>query len=97
MLSQGQQRRLAVLSMLAGGQRILLLDEPTYGQDERSVRALMELLVQRVTMEGLTVILITHDQRLACEYADRRYLLQDRRLTELQEGGTAHGTSEPIL
>lgn len=97
MLSQGQQRRLAVLSMLAGGQRILLLDEPTYGQDESSVRALMELLVQRVTMEGLTVILITHDQRLACEYADRRYLLQDRRLTELQEGGTAHGTSEPIL
>ena len=33
MLSQGQQRRLAVLSVLAGGQRLLLLDEPTYGQD----------------------------------------------------------------
>lgn len=87
MLSQGQQRRLAVLSMLAGGQNILLLDEPTYGQDERSVRALMDQLVERVEREGLTVILITHDERLAREYAHRRYLFKDRQLTELQEGG----------
>ena len=35
-LSQGQQRRLALLSMLAGDRPLLLLDEPTYAQDERS-------------------------------------------------------------
>ena len=42
MLSQGQQRRLAVLSVLAGGQQILLLDEPTYGQDRATIRTMME-------------------------------------------------------
>ena len=80
MLSQGQQRRLAVLSMIAGGQKILLLDEPTYGQDERSARALMELLANRVEQNGLTVILITHDEELAAWYAHRCYRLTDRRL-----------------
>lgn len=84
MLSQGQQRRLAVLSMVAGGQQILLLDEPTYGQDERSARALMEMLTKRVEQNGLTVILITHDEELAAQYAHRCYRLADRRLLPLQ-------------
>ena len=52
MLSQGQQRRLAVLSVLAGGQELLLLDEPTYGQDARSVNAIMEHLREKVEQEG---------------------------------------------
>lgn len=70
MLSQGQQRRLAVLAMLAGGQDVLLLDEPTYGQDERTTRALMELVCSRAE-DGTTVIFTTHDRRLALRYADR--------------------------
>ena len=61
MLSQGEQRRLAVLSVLAGGQELLLLDEPTYGQDSRSVNAIMEHLREKVEQEGLTVIFITHN------------------------------------
>ena len=47
MLSQGQQRRLAVLSVLAGQQRILLLDEPTYGQDYRSSQAMMSQIREK--------------------------------------------------
>ena len=78
MLSQGQQRRLAVLSVLAGGQRLLLLDEPTYGQDCRSTRAMMEQLRQ-LCAEGLTVVFSTHDRETACQYSDAVY--------ELQEGG----------
>ncbi|MBS6955563.1 MAG: ABC transporter ATP-binding protein [Enterocloster asparagiformis] len=80
MLSQGQQRRLAVLSMLAGGQRILLLDEPTYGQDERSTRALMERVMDQVGRRGLTVIMITHDEALAGAYAHRIYRLTGKTL-----------------
>lgn len=85
MLSQGQQRRLAVLSMLAGGQEILLLDEPTYGQDDNSAMAIMELLAERVK-EGLTVIFSTHDAGLAKQWADRVYILKERRLVLLREG-----------
>lgn len=73
MLSQGQQRRLAVLSVLAGEQKVLLLDEPTYGQDYRSTCAIMGLLEDKIKAKGLSVILITHDEELAKSYADKRY------------------------
>ena len=82
MLSQGQQRRLAVLSVLAGGQGLLLLDEPTYGQDSRSVNAIMEHLREKVEQEGLTVIFITHDTELAAAWADQIYRLEDTALVE---------------
>ena len=93
MLSQGQQRRLAVLAVLAGGQQILLLDEPTYGQDFRSTQAIMTLLARKVAQDGLTVILITHDRALAAGWADRIYRLENRNLLPVcpeelrQEGG----------
>ncbi len=84
MLSQGQQRRLAVLSVLAGGQKLLLLDEPTYGQDERSVNAIMEHLSEKVEKEGMSVIFITHDRQLAKAWADKIYLLEEKKLTETE-------------
>lgn len=86
MLSQGQQRRLAVLSVLAGGQELLLLDEPTYGQDSRSVNAIMEHLREKVEQEGLTVIFITHDTELAAAWADKIYRLEDTMLVEKTAG-----------
>lgn len=94
MLSQGQQRRLAVLAVLAGGQQILLLDEPTYGQDFRSTQAIMTLLARKVAQDGLTVILITHDRALAAGWADRIYRLENRNLLpvcpeELRQKGGA--------
>lgn len=70
MLSQGQQRRLAVLSVLCGNQKLLLLDEPTYGQDQKSVNAIMEQLRQLMQERQLTVIFITHDLALAEQWAD---------------------------
>ena len=83
MLSQGQQRRLAVLSVLAGGQQILLLDEPTYGQDESSTSSIMRQLRARMEEEGLTVIFITHDRELAFVWADRIYEFREKKLVEL--------------
>lgn len=82
MLSQGQQRRLAVLSVLAGKQKILLLDEPTYGQDDRSAAAIMKQLETKIEQEGLTVILSTHDEELACQWADHIYRMKDGKIRE---------------
>lgn len=84
MLSQGQQRCLAVLSVLCGGQDLLLLDEPTYGQDARSVQAIMRQLRDKVEQEGLSVIFITHDRALAAAWANRVYTLRDRKLVSLR-------------
>lgn len=81
-LSQGQQRRLALLSMLAGSQPLLLLDEPTYAQDERSTRFILDLLERRVA-QGLTAVMATHDLALARACANQILLLEDGQLTAL--------------
>lgn len=82
MLSQGQQRRLAVLSVLAGRQKLLFLDEPTYGQDRRSTETIMEQLRHKAKEEGLTVVFITHDLELAAAWADKVYRVQKQKLVE---------------
>lgn len=64
MLSQGGQRRLAVLTMIAGAQEILILDEPTYGQDYENIKAIMDLLSEK-TKSGLTIIFATHNLQFA--------------------------------
>ena len=84
MLSQGQQRRLAVLSVLSGKQELLFLDEPTYGQDDRSTKAIMAQLRERTRREGLTVVFITHDRQLAYAEADQILLFEDKTLKEVR-------------
>lgn len=54
-LSQGQQRKLAVLSMLGAGQKIILCDEPTYGQDNKTSIEIMEFLKRKAIEENITV------------------------------------------
>ncbi len=75
-LSQGQQRRLALLAMLAGNRTLMLLDEPTYAQDERSTRFILDLLERKIA-EGLTVVMATHDLELAKACANEIWLLED--------------------
>ena len=82
MLSQGQQRRLAVLTVLTGRQKLLILDEPTYGQDRRATEAIMARLRRKADEEGLTVIFITHDLALAACWADKIYRVEKQKLVE---------------
>lgn len=70
MLSQGQQRRLAVLCVICAKKDILILDEPTYGQDLDSTNAIMQFIYQKAEENALTVILSTHDLSLASKYAN---------------------------
>jgi len=68
-LSQGQKRRLSVATMVALKQPILILDEPTFGQDPDSARLLMQH-VQRLHKQGKTIVLITHDMHLVLAYGE---------------------------
>ncbi|MEM9775684.1 MAG: ABC transporter ATP-binding protein [Chloroflexota bacterium] len=70
MLSHGEKRRLSVATMLAMGQEILILDEPTFGQDQKNAVAIMQLLTD-LNQAGKTIIMITHDMHLVAEYASR--------------------------
>lgn len=69
-LSQGQKRRLSVADMLLTHQKILFLDEPTYGQDFENRQELMKDM-RRLTEEGITIVMITHDLELVRQYAKR--------------------------
>jgi len=73
-LSQGQKRRLSVATMLAVGQRALVLDEPTFGQDRHTAHALMERLLA-LQREGVTLLTITHDMQMVADYAESAIVL----------------------
>jgi energy-coupling factor transport system ATP-binding protein len=75
-LSHGEQRRLSVASMLVLGQRVLLLDEPTFGQDRRNADELLGEL-SALAAEGSAIVTITHDMRLVAERAARVLVLAD--------------------
>ncbi len=78
-LSQGQKRRLSVAAMLVRGQEVLILDEPTLGQDELQAARLMAMMAE-LQHEGKTVIMVTHDMRLVSEHADSLVVLGEGRV-----------------
>lgn len=78
-LSFGQKKRVTVASMLALDPQILILDEPTAGQDFRHYTEIMKFLVE-LNAKGVTVVLITHDMHLMLEYTPRAVVLSDGQL-----------------
>jgi energy-coupling factor transporter ATP-binding protein EcfA2 len=78
-LSAGQQQRTALAATLALRPRLLILDEPTMGQDWDHLSRLMDYLVH-LYHGGQTILLITHDDRLICRYAQRIVRLADGRV-----------------
>lgn len=69
-LSYGQKKRVTVASILAMGPEIIILDEPTAGQDFRHYTDIMEFLMM-LNRQGVTIVMITHDMHLMLEYAKR--------------------------
>ncbi len=75
-LSAGLKRRLGVATMLVGQPRILLVDEPTYGQDKEMTFTLMSLM-EEIRAQGVAVVMITHDMRLVQEYGERVLVMSE--------------------
>lgn len=75
-LSAGLKRRLGVATMLVGEPRVLLVDEPTYGQDKEMTFTLMSLM-EEIRAQGVAVVMITHDMRLVQEYGERVLVMSD--------------------
>lgn len=79
-LSYGQKKRLTILSVLALQPQVLILDEPTAGQDYANAQAIMQFVRHLHDELGTTVIIITHDMSLMLRVAERALVLVDGEL-----------------
>ncbi|MEA4811333.1 MAG: energy-coupling factor transporter ATPase [Anaerolineaceae bacterium] len=70
-LSRGERQRLAVATMLVSNPKIILLDEPTTGLDERDLMGILELMEELIEFHNGTLIMVTHDMEVVSEYATR--------------------------
>ena len=75
-LSYGQKKRVTIASILALDPEMILLDEPTAGQDLRHYTEIMDFLSE-LNQQGVTVILITHDMHLMLEYTPHAIVISD--------------------
>jgi energy-coupling factor transport system ATP-binding protein len=91
-LSKGQRKRVAVAAVLSMRPEILIIDEPTTGQDYRDGIEMLNL-VQRLHESGHTVLIITHDMLLVARYAKRVIAIRDGQI--LLEGTPREVFSRP--
>ncbi|MGL4797492.1 MAG: ABC transporter ATP-binding protein [Paraclostridium sp.] len=75
-LSFGQKKRVTIASILVLNPEIIILDEPTAGQDFKHYNEIMEFLLD-LNKKGVTIIMITHDMHLMLEYTNRAIVLAD--------------------
>ncbi|GFZ87644.1 putative ABC transporter ATP-binding protein [Compostibacillus humi] len=78
-LSFGQKKRVTIASILALEPEVLILDEPTAGQDLRHYTEIMEFL-NELNQQGITILMITHDMHLMLEYTPRAIAIADGRV-----------------
>lgn len=76
-LSFGQKKRVTIASILVMEPEMIILDEPTAGQDYRHYTEIMEFLKKLNQESGITIMMITHDMHLMLEYTDRAIVLAD--------------------
>ena len=81
-LSGGQAQRVALARGLVAGPEVLFADEPTGSLDSMSGELVMDLLTAAAREQGTTVVLVTHDARVAA-YADREVIVRDGKVSTL--------------
>ncbi|MEV5828687.1 ATP-binding cassette domain-containing protein [Spirillospora sp. NPDC052242] len=94
-LSGGECQRVAIARALAQRPRVLLADEPTSGLDVLTRDRILDLLTALRRDEGLTIVLVTHDLRVARRVADRVVVLHEGRVVEDVPAAGLDGAAHP--
>lgn len=84
-LSYGQKKRVTIASILVLRPEIIILDEPTAGQDYRHYTDIMEFL-EKLHESGMTIVMVTHDMHLMLEYATRCIVFSDGQIIADETG-----------
>lgn len=79
-LSEGQKRKLTVATALIKKPKLLILDEPTVGQDFNSLKNLVEIINKYHEMYNTTIITISHDKRCADAFCDKTLLIKNNKI-----------------
>jgi putative ABC transport system ATP-binding protein len=85
-LSGGQAQRVAIARALVSGPRVVFADEPTGSLDSLAGEQVMNHLTEAARTEGVTVVLVTHEPRVAA-YADREIVVRDGRISGSDRAG----------
>ena len=93
--SRGERQRIALASVLVCRPQLVILDEPTTGLDYRECTAFMDYLTRLNREEGLTVLMVSHDMELVCQYASRVLVLTGGQL--IGDGETHRMMKEQAL
>lgn len=94
-LSYGQKKRVTIASILVLEPSILILDEPTAGQDYRHYSEIMEFLSE-LNSRGITIVLITHDMHLMLEYTHRCVVITDGQIIADTTGSSVLSNEELV-
>ena len=92
-LSGGQAQRVALARGMVAGPQVLFADEPTGSLDSVSGEMVMSLMTRAAREQGSTVILVTHDARVAA-YADREVIVRDGTVSSLTGAAPSAGTAQ---
>ena len=93
-LSFGQKKRVTIASILVQRPQMIILDEPTAGQDYHHYTEIMEFL-KELNQHGYTILMITHDMHLMLEYTPRAIVFSEGRM--LADTTAAHVLNDPDL
>jgi len=94
-LSYGQKKRVTIASILVLSPKLLILDEPTAGQDYRNYTSMLSFIQKLNKTLGITVLIISHDMHLVLEYTSRSVVFSDSQL--IANAPVSHIFSTPDL
>ncbi|MBD8067759.1 ABC transporter ATP-binding protein [Bacillus sp. PS06] len=95
-LSMGQKRRLSVAASIVMEQEIMLLDEPTFGQDSKNTFSLLEL-IEDYRSKGSTIIMVTHDEYIMNHFATRLWTIEAGKLISDELNTRKQTITAPML
>ncbi len=94
-LSYGQKKRVTIASILVMEPDILILDEPTAGQDHRNYSAMLDVITRLSKEKNISIVLISHDLHLVLEHTQRAIVIADSKV--IADAPTSDVFSQPAL